>query len=702
MGYCSVAFRAIVGLFTQETQDGSARHGPAHVRPDDTKRLITITTLALAVVCAFTILSLLLPSTRPQGDVSRWCDTSDCRDFATLLTRELNRSVDPCHDFDAYVCSMWKPDDRFPRVFQTALDDLTIAWLDGLPELLEKGAKAASLAAKPLAMYSTCVKNSGVSVADKGWFLEFLSARKLSWPDRPRGGVRVSNVLVDLSMNWEMSLWMRVRVLKHPFTPGARRFLFLPGRRSDVRLFAALHKHVMSTGNYARYWGLIYHYFLGRQPGPEYEMTIKKSAEFQGDAVAILIQMAMLRSYTNASLIRISDASSTQGHADMWLEALRENAQSVTAGDDVLVANTAALFIVRDYVERHGDDVALMHLSWQFVQMYALALDKTLLEDVLGNGTYAANYLALLCAAQVEAVYNPVLAELYVPSRLTRKGETLADTLFGTLKRKAIDGVSRMSWLDGDAREFFKQQLASTVVRLWPPATMKNVLEVEEVYAGCPQGERSFVRFWISSRRCLSELLNGKRREDVSSMQPNFTPYLASYDSFENAVGIAVSALASPLYWMRGTPSMLYGGLGWFFTAFLLSPLDEHKQYVHPNGSFDVTGSWLSAQSAEALKQNKDCAAPARVSAIISLEIVHSVFMEHLRNSFQFNLTSELTEEKVFFMMLCRMLCAKKGSIWSLASCNGLLKHSKEFSRAFKCDASSTLIARKECQFLSP
>ncbi|KAL3208574.1 hypothetical protein MRX96_038981 [Rhipicephalus microplus] len=187
-----------------------------------------ITTLALVVVCAFTILSLLLLSTRPQKDVSRWCDTSDCRQYATLLARELDRSVDRCHDFDA------------------------IAWLDGLPELLEEGAKVASLAAKPLAMYSSCVENSGASEADKGLFLEFLRARKLAWPDKPRGGVGAPTVFVDLAMNWEMTLWMRVRVLKHPFTPGARRFLLLPGRRSDVRLFTALHEYVMSTGDYAR------------------------------------------------------------------------------------------------------------------------------------------------------------------------------------------------------------------------------------------------------------------------------------------------------------------------------------------------------------------------------------------------------------------------------------------------------------------
>ncbi|KAL3189005.1 hypothetical protein MRX96_003151 [Rhipicephalus microplus] len=161
----------------------------------------------------------------------------------------------------------------------------------------------------------------------------------------------------------------------------------------------------------------------------------------------------------------------------MWLEALRENDQSVAAGDDVLVAYSAALFVTKGYVEHLGDK---------------------LLEDVLRSGTYAASYLALLCAAQVEAVYNPVLAKLYMSSRITQKGEALAASLLGTLKQKAIDGVSRMSWLDDAARQFFKRQLASTVVRLWPPVTVNNSLDFEGLYPGCPQSERSFVRFWIS------------------------------------------------------------------------------------------------------------------------------------------------------------------------------------------------------------
>ncbi|KAH7958199.1 hypothetical protein HPB51_027815 [Rhipicephalus microplus] len=148
----------------------------------------------------------------------------------------------------------------------------------------------------------------------------------------------------------------------------------------------------------------------------------------------------------------------------MWLEALRENDQSVAAGDDVLVAYSAALFVTKGYVEHLGDVATLMLVSWEFV----------------------------------EAVYNPVLAKLYMSSRITQKGEALAASLLGTLKQKAIDGVSRMSWLDDAARQFFKRQLASTVVRLWPPVTVNNSLDFEGLYPGCPQSERSFVRFWIS------------------------------------------------------------------------------------------------------------------------------------------------------------------------------------------------------------
>ncbi|KAL3251748.1 hypothetical protein MRX96_000416 [Rhipicephalus microplus] len=157
-------------------------------------------------------------------------------------------------------------------------------------------------------------------------------------------------------------------------------------------------------------------------------------------------------------------------------------------------------------------------------------------------------------------------------------------------------------------------------------------------------------------------------------MQRNFISYLASYDSFEDTVGIAMAALTRPLYWMSGTPSMLYGGLDWFLMAFLLCSLDEHKQYVHPNGSFDVAGSWLCEQSAEALKQKKYCAAPAGVSAVVGLHIIHLVFVKHLRNTFQFNLTSKLTEEKVSsssFVACCARRKAVFG-LWKVAtdSCN--------------------------------
>ncbi|KAH7947819.1 hypothetical protein HPB52_016147 [Rhipicephalus sanguineus] len=206
----------------------SSNYSPAaRNNAQDRRRLVTLTVLAVAVVAAFTLLAYVLPVPRLVRLTTRLCETADCRHYAALLTRGLNRSIDPCHDFEAYVCSTWTPDTRYPAL-SNALDDLAMAWMDGLDDLLDRGARTIPAARKPRAL--------------------------LSWPEEPTAGdnVNVASVLVNLALHWDVSLWLCVRVTRHPFVPGARRIVFLPGRKSDVRLFAAKHALVMATGSYER------------------------------------------------------------------------------------------------------------------------------------------------------------------------------------------------------------------------------------------------------------------------------------------------------------------------------------------------------------------------------------------------------------------------------------------------------------------
>ncbi|KAH7986824.1 hypothetical protein HPB49_026504 [Dermacentor silvarum] len=386
-----------------------------------------------------------------------------------------------------------------------------------------------------------------------------------------------------------------------------------------------------------------------------------------------------------------------------WVKSLSDHLfplEPLSPLDDVLIANTDFLDRLRAFIQGRGDEKVLEHVSWQVVQMYSVIFDRTLLEDIFSDKQQASSLITLLCARELDAVYNPLLAALYVRSRLTSTGKRHVSALFQTLTQRAVDAVNQLSWLDLESRQFFARRLESTVVRLWPPGLFDDAEKVESLYADCPLSESSFVRLWLAVRECLSHLLMGKHRGYVSATAPNFTPYLFTYESFEPSAELTMAVLASPVYSTRGTPGMLFGGLGSLFTILLLNPFDGYKQPVHSNGSVQESGSWLSIASTQALVEKQKCFTRIFLSTIAGVEIAHSLFLQRLQNSFHRNLSSELTDEKVFFMTFCRMLCSAH-SWWGHVNCNLIVQHTGAFSAAFHCSSSSPLTPRENCQFFS-
>ncbi|XP_075552130.1 neprilysin-11-like isoform X2 [Dermacentor variabilis] len=688
------------------------------------RRLAVLTSLAIVVVAAFTLIAYALPAPRLVRLVTRWCDTDDCRHHAALLTGGLNRSIDPCHDFEAYACSAWTPDARFP-LLSNALDDVAIAWLTGLEELLDRGAKEIPAARKPRALFAACVASAAgqASAEDRQRFRKFLQELRLSWPEASASNVTARSVLVDLSLHWDVSLWFHIRVTRHPFATGARRIVFLPGRKSDVRLFVGNHARVMATDSYERYWKMVYTFLTGHQPGPDIDGAIQRSAHVQGHAVAVLYEIATFRSHSPTSLLRLSDKLAKLEFGP-WLAALSEHLRPyapLTPNDDVLVTD-AQLRAVADFLDSTGNADALSHISWHFAQTYyALLFDRTLLsDDVAAAGEAhadASSRLETLCAMEVDAVYSHLVAALYVRIRLSSSAR--AHFVLRTVTRKAAALASETSWLDPDATQFLALKLESASVRLWPPALAAGTTgdsfdeagAFEKLYASCPESEASAVSFWIRARYCLRERLMavGRRRYDAEALLPNLTPRLTDYTSQLNVVDVAIAALAAPLYYSRGTLGMLYGGLGFLYSLALMNALDEAYQYVHPNGSVSESGSWISRNATEALELKQQCEESpghatkwVRGTDIAALEVAHAVFLEQLLKSYQSNLTAELDDEKVFFMTLCRTTCSKRGdkaTSWPMVNCNELVANFQEFSDVFNCRKPSPMIAENKCRF---
>ncbi|XP_077553624.1 endothelin-converting enzyme 1-like [Haemaphysalis longicornis] len=85
------------------------------------------------------------------------CQTEGCTGHVSLLTRHLNRSIDPCDDFGAYVCSAWRPSSDSYLLGTSVMSDVFYSWFRNFNRTLYEGTKKLHVGVKPLAMYASCM-----------------------------------------------------------------------------------------------------------------------------------------------------------------------------------------------------------------------------------------------------------------------------------------------------------------------------------------------------------------------------------------------------------------------------------------------------------------------------------------------------------------------------------------------------------------
>ncbi|KAH9371152.1 hypothetical protein HPB48_017091 [Haemaphysalis longicornis] len=385
-----------------------------------------------------------------------------------------------------------------------------------------------------------------------------------------------------------------------------------------------------------RYWKLLYSFVKGASPGPEVDDFISTSARLQSDYVALLLEIEAFKYRYEPMIFPIATLQELMPGS--IIEDIQEQFQYRFNIHDVVLHTHELIASPHCLPYRSGvKQIFLWHLSWEFVQMYAPMVDRGLLEEIVDDRQHAT---------------------------------VLPQT--ASLVKTSVQRLKEVTWLEDDTKQFLSSKLEAVDVRLWPSSLFYDLRQVAEIYSSCPDNEPAFTRLWVKARRCLSTVLLGPHRYDSTTLLPNFPSPLVTYDTLMNTIDVAASALASPVYSERGTAGMTFGGLGFLFLSALMRVLDKEGQYILPNGSMSFFKSGISPRSLIALEQRQRCAyfddnrrTPGG-TAIAAVEIAYSLFLERSLNSFQLNLTHELTDEKVFFMTLCRMTCAKKGAPWAL------------------------------------
>ncbi|XP_037561489.1 endothelin-converting enzyme 1 [Dermacentor silvarum] len=634
------------------------------------KLLIMVIAIAVILVAAFSVLLVLLyPAGRSTNKTRAICRTTGCVSHATLLTFHLNRSINPCDDFRAYVCSAWKAQPLHYEFGESAMKDVIYAWFRQFNRTLHDGALKLPVGRKPLNMYSACMANEDVYGTSVDQLMDVMHDIGLAWPEDPPPASDAFAVLINLSFNFEDVAWFSATVLDKRHSQD-RRLVLTPAIMLPVHL--QQHRESHTGGAYYDYWKSFYK-FLGRNGTVEManEDEVHELARTEIELLLKLYKAMNAPMKEPASLSFRSISKYTRNiSSDQWLTTVNVytgRGQTFSADDEVIVSDETFFRTVGSILSAYDNLKLLRFFSWLFVQVHGPKADQRLFLPRFVLPERAHFFRPIFCASSTEISYKQLVSSLAYVSRFSDEEKNLVDARFNKLIETAVAKIVASHWLDEYSKKMIVRKLNSLVLRLWPPSDYLNNDQLEQIYKNFTAHEPTFGGFWANATRSIHEARGFTGYRDKAYGRVSFFPPYASYDPFTNGVRVAFGGLSGPLYYKDGTEGMFYGGLGHLMASEIVNSFGKYGQKWNSEG--EITESFLSNSARKAFLERDTCLKSKSVfPQIPALEIAYSALLDALANDSQpVAIREDLPEEKVFFMTLCYVTCRKSEALVSCA-----------------------------------
>ncbi|XP_065296923.1 phosphate-regulating neutral endopeptidase PHEX-like isoform X1 [Dermacentor albipictus] len=682
---------------------------------------LTLMIVLMLIATAVTIVIVFLFVRGAKSPPSPpFCKTEDCLVHSWRLSNGLNRDLDPCHNFSAYVCSAWSPPKGYLEYTSSAMDDVRKSWFPHFYSVLSEGTKSISVGHKPLAMYESCMGNRSQYGSNLDIFWKFLNECRLSWPEKPTpNDTSALDVLMTLAFKWQVPLFFQVRAMR--LSSPNWRFILEPS--SLIPILYKQHLTVKSTGGYAKYWATFF-YILNRNY-TKYGIDkkfINKTMVMEGDVFRKLLNTRRLP-VIEPALVQIARIGllTPQLASKLWLRAFRQTElePDVKHNDQVFIGDVEFFRTMASVMSSYRRTELLSLIAWSCVQLFAPAADIQLLENRYDQGI--TTYRPYFCERFVEAAYRLLVIALSSVSRFTPAQRAAVKAGFDNLVSAAAEAANATQWLDVESRKLAVEKLRSTRLKLWPPERFLENDVLERMYSDFPSTELSFAEYWVKTSRCAAKMHDPHADIDVFSFAVNYALPYVLYDPSSGDVKVAVGAITPPLYYPGGTEAMFYGGLGFSMALNLVASVDRQGLRWHPNGTFG--DFFLSGSSAKAFEERDSCLpgldgqagsggdntqsiTGARASIfpeIPALEVAYAAYRRAVSDrgdeALQ-GIVGGFSGDQVFFMTLCYMTCTRPDAVGPhTVDCNKAVRSSEAFARAFHCPPESQMNPKMKCKF---
>ncbi|KAH7953093.1 hypothetical protein HPB49_004596 [Dermacentor silvarum] len=670
------------------------------------------------LVLAFVVTVIVVAyraSPRHDGGTLRYCETWDCVHHAELLTSHLNKSLDPCEDFSAYVCSAWWHSAAYREHVKTPVDEVALARLANFGTLLHLGRMKLPVGTKALDMYQSCMRAND----DAGLYLEHFRALMrdmgLNWPDPPRDDLSALDVHLALSYKWQVHLWFVVRVLELPVSG---KWLLVLEPATVLPILLNQYETVKESGSYNAYW-MGFYSDMRTDNTPQVNRTTIEDTIMETDNMDYIVLNSLCLLIFARTQIQASFPLKSIGDraqhitSSTWITSVQKNIRlspELSASDDVLLTNERLLEVIDRLFLDYTKGQLLSHTAWSFVQLYGPVANPKMLLRHFGETSKVNAYRSFFCAAHVESSYKVLVLSLDIASHMTSEEQQTVVGGFKKLVLAAVNKINNSKWFDNDKKRLACEKLTSLKLEAWPAEKLQTDKRLEEIYEQYPdQGESNFADFWIGTRRAIYSAMEKVRhmnqsREyyDALSLPQNNPPSYPVYRYALQSVAVPMYMLKAPLYYKRGTKAMFYGGLG-FLLAWNLAKVLHELRIIGwpPNGT--VVDSALSDDKVEAYYDKTGCPIGDGVDSaspeLPALEIAYAA-LEGTESSHVQGLAKDLPPIKVFFMTLCYMACTVPSSQSAFTiNCNKIARNSAIFAGAFSCSDKAKMNPPKKCNF---
>ncbi|XP_049527441.1 endothelin-converting enzyme 2-like [Dermacentor silvarum] len=661
----------VSGAITAPKHDAMSPVLPSTSEPTAARNYHCALLLASCGFLAFVSFLVIISSFHKRSEShSALCNTEDCRAHASLLTKHLNWTLDPCEDFQAFVCSAVRSSSHRSEISKTVIDVVRLSWFQRLQAILVGGSLKIPVGRKALAMYSRCKDKYPSDKPDLPLFLKFIRDQGWDWPKPPREFEPPLQFAIKLAYVWQFPLWMSVSVLEVPDQSSSAtrlRFQIRPSMLVPVLLY----HHQVARPVYDTYWDL---YLSHMYPDSSTRPNISRTAvdEIRDLEEQILRTLHSLANSASAkpAVFSFGNISAYVPNAFTfgWLRSFQESmplSRQLSLADEIAVSNVRLLLLVGGLLETYNVRQLNMHLTWLLVQYYAPVADYRMLVDHYGSKQKAAAYLPLFCGHQVEASYKVLLAALDLVFRFNSRDIKTINDGFDDVVSTAVQKVNASDWIDDESKAQLTEKIFAVKKSLWPPDAVVNADLLEQLYGGFPENATSFAALWMSTRKNASVIMMKGQYQEVMRLPWNSLPGDVVYDYVSNTIELATGTISAPLYYPHGSKAMLYGGLLFLMATHLVRAFDKEGVRWTPNGS--KVDSIMSNASLFEYHRRDRCLDGAVEHSLFpevsAFEITYTAMKQsHVRDgSVPLVLPADLSEDEVFLMTLCYILCDISG-----------------------------------------